>query len=235
MLDEFKLVAYQEHNKARLAHLASLGLPLHHRRVLEVGSGPGDHTGFYIERDCTVFAVDARAACLHALRERFPQVETRCADLNEPDALDDLTGFEVAHAYGVLYHLHNPATFLAAVSRATQLLILETCVSHGTDLSINLVDEPSEAFSQAASGRGCRPTRRWVFEEVAKHFPHVYQTRTQPAHEEFPVHWNVPSPHVLSRIVLVGSQDKLSEELLSPVLLETQTRYTDQKCLQNVR
>ena len=36
------------------------GLPLAGRKVLEAGCGPGDHTGFYLERGCSVDAVDAR-------------------------------------------------------------------------------------------------------------------------------------------------------------------------------
>ena len=78
---------YQEHNRARLDHLAGLGIPLSGRRVLELGSGPGDHTGFYITRRCTVVSVDSRQECLDALVQRFPGVPTMRCDLNEPDPL----------------------------------------------------------------------------------------------------------------------------------------------------
>ena len=54
---------YETHNRARLRHLASLGLELS-GRVLEVGSGPGDHTAFYLERGCSVVSIDARRECL---------------------------------------------------------------------------------------------------------------------------------------------------------------------------
>src|SRR5271154_2654281 len=33
-----------------------LGLPLQDRKVLEVGCGPGDHTGFFIEHGCSMVA-----------------------------------------------------------------------------------------------------------------------------------------------------------------------------------
>jgi hypothetical protein len=52
---------YTQHNQARLKHLASLGLPIGGRTVLEVGAGPGDDTAFYLERGCRVTA-NGRAA-----------------------------------------------------------------------------------------------------------------------------------------------------------------------------
>lgn len=68
---------YREHNRARLEDLQSLGLPLSDARVLELGSGPGDHTGFYVERRCRMTAVDARQECLDMPANRFPYVTSR--------------------------------------------------------------------------------------------------------------------------------------------------------------
>lgn len=42
---------YLRHNARRLEHLASLGLPITGRSVLEVGAGIGDHSHFYIDRE----------------------------------------------------------------------------------------------------------------------------------------------------------------------------------------
>src|ERR1700733_6970757 len=89
-MDYFYSEHYQTHNRARLSHLASLGLPLAGRQVLEVGCGPGDHTGFYLERGCAVFSVDARQECIEAVQARYPQVDTAQVDLNRPDALRGL-------------------------------------------------------------------------------------------------------------------------------------------------
>ena len=51
---------YQRHNARRLEHLASLRLDLAGKRVLEVGAGIGDHTTFFLDRDCTVVATEPR-------------------------------------------------------------------------------------------------------------------------------------------------------------------------------
>ncbi len=104
-LSNFFSTPYQVHNRARLAHLESLRLPLANRRVLELGSGPGDHTGFYVQRGCAVVSVDARQDCLDVLKQRYPGAKAELCDLNDPAALGPLGSFEVIHCYGILYHL----------------------------------------------------------------------------------------------------------------------------------
>ena len=51
---------YQRHNARRQEHLASLQLDLAGKRVLEVGAGIGDHTTFFLDRECTVVATEPR-------------------------------------------------------------------------------------------------------------------------------------------------------------------------------
>src|SRR5207344_1132901 len=51
-------------NRARQQHLASLGLDLAGKNVLEVGAGIGLHTPFFLERGCDVTVTDGRSASL---------------------------------------------------------------------------------------------------------------------------------------------------------------------------
>jgi hypothetical protein len=212
---------------ARLGHLASLGLPLERRNVIELGSGPGDHTGFYIARGCRVTAVDARHECLEALHDRFPDVTTVCADLNDAHALASLGPFEVAHCYGILYHLESPESLIAALARmCSDLAIIETCVSPGGGLEVPLVDECGDDYSQSVTNRGCRPTRRWVFREIGRRFPWVYVTRTQPDHPEFPVDWTGDfSDAGLVRSIFVASRKELKNPLLVGEVPNRQDRF----------
>ncbi len=225
-MDYFYSPHYQAHNQARLSHLASLGLPLEGRRVLDVGSGPGDHTGFYLDRGCSVFAVDARPECLRAVQDRYPGIETAQIDLNTPNALTSLGSFEVVHCYGLLYHLEDPKSGIASMaSVCSHLLLLESCVAARRSDEVVPAQEMAEDFTQALRGLGCRPARQWLFETLREYFPFVYQTRTQPNHPEFPLDWSsVTDEQGLIRIVLACSREPLQMPLLSPCLLEQQAR-----------
>ncbi len=224
-LSPFGSEEYQRHNAARLEHLASLGLPLGKRTTLEVGSGPGDHTGFYLDRGCTVLATDARPECLEALRNRYPQVATAIVDWNFPPA--NLGKFEVVHCYGILYHLQYPQQALDAIAAACQdLLALETCVAPGAANELVIGREDAANATQSFTGWACRPTRRWVFEQLRQRFPFVYLTRTQPNHFQFPTDWTQPYRiDQLIRAVFVASRRELALPSLSNQLLIHQVPF----------
>lgn len=218
---------YQEHNRARLDHLNSLGIPLSDSRVLELGSGPGDHTGFYETRGCEVVAVDSRQECLDTLVQRFPNVRTMRCDLNEPDPLRKLGSFDIVHCYGILYHLEKPQTLLRYMGEVcTGVAIVETCVTAARAWAVELVDEILEDWTQSSTGRASRPTRQWVFDELGRYFPFVYHTKTQPSHAEFPTDWNnLAGTPPLIRSVFVASKRPLELPTLSSKLLDVQSRF----------
>ena len=56
-------------------HLASLGLSLEGRRVLEVGAGVGHLSGFFLERGCDLVVTEGRPENVAELRRRFPNIE----------------------------------------------------------------------------------------------------------------------------------------------------------------
>jgi hypothetical protein len=225
-ISEFSGWHYVRHNARRQEHLASLGLPLAERTVIEVGAGIGDHTSFFLDRGCTVVTSDGRPDNVRLLALRYPQLDIRQLDLDDPDP-SFTEQAEVVYCYGTLYHLERPAeaiAFLAGLT--TDILLLETCVSPGSDERLNPVDEDVTNPSQALRGRGCRPTRPWVFGRLADHFPHVYVTTTQPWHEEFPLDWDfTPDPDRLTRSVFVASRRPLVSPSLSTLIPERQTRH----------
>ena len=225
VLREFHSEHYNRHNLARLEHLSSLGLPLEGCSVLEVGAGIGDHTVFYLDRGCTVRVTDARPENLAILHKKFAndkRVEVGMLDMDSPHPLD--LNFDIIHCYGVLYHLQHPQQALAYLSKhCNRLLVLETCVSFGEEQLINPVAEVSYQYSQSIYGFGCRPTRTWVWNILLTLFPHVYVTRTQPKHEEFPLDWSQKQNNEdgLTRTIFVASLQNLNHnEMLSSVLLQ---------------
>lgn len=204
---EFLSPAYQQHNIARLQHLESLGLDLDRKSVLELGAGVGDHTVFYLHRNCSVLPVDGRPECVRMLKQRLG-VEARVMDLDrEPEQIQKLGRFDIVHCYGLLYHLSSPQQFLLHVSKVGGTLLLETCVSIGEGSQMQGVHEAAGVPSQALHGEGCRPTREWVFETLKLDYPFVYATKTQPKHREFPLEWTTlpRSPSGLTRAVFVAS------------------------------
>ncbi|MBI3879806.1 MAG: class I SAM-dependent methyltransferase [Verrucomicrobia bacterium] len=204
----FSTQGYARHNARRLEHLASLHLPVAGLSVLEVGAGIGDHTTYFLDRGCKVTTTEARAESVELLRQRFPGVDVQ--------------------ALGLLYHLGKPAEAIAFMAKnCTRHLFLETWGSFGDEKAEHLVEEVQRNPTQSFSGKGCRPTRPWLFAELKKHFEFVYCPTTQPNHPEFPLDWTDrakhPSPY--TRMVFIASRVPIKSELLSPTLVARQVRH----------
>src|SRR5262249_51294506 len=68
----FRSDGYLRHNARRLEHLASLQIPVAGLSVLEIGAGIGDHSHYYIDRDCVITITEARSENLEWLKKRYP-------------------------------------------------------------------------------------------------------------------------------------------------------------------
>jgi SAM-dependent methyltransferase len=199
-------------NHARQSHLASLGLDLQGKKVLEVGAGIGLHTAFFLERGCTVTVTDGRAENVAEIARRHPpgqtDVRTAIVDL-EIDRPIELGRFDIVYCYGLLYHLSNPERALARLADVCDgQLLLETAVSPGTHDELLLVRDP-DAFNQAISGIGCRPTRLWILNRLKSLFGYGYIPRTQPDHVDFPADWVHTPIQTMHRSIFVGSRTPL--------------------------
>jgi Methyltransferase domain len=205
---------YQMHNVARLRHLESLALPIAGKSVLEFGAGIGDHTFFYLTKGCRVVSTDVRRELLEVLTSRFDVTALVINAETDRQKIQALDKVDIVHCYGLLYHIQTPMEFLQSLGSKCDLLLLETCVSH--DLREDgeyIVRENSQDPTQAISGLGCRPTRRWVYNVLRGSFRHVYFPRTQPAHPEFPVNWGIEleDRSKLIRAVFIASQTDLGD------------------------
>jgi hypothetical protein len=224
--DDFHNWDYLRHNQRRQEHLASLGLPLDGRSVLETGAGIGDHTSFFLDRGCTVVVTEARPENLDYLRGRFPSLDVAMLDLDRPESSFGHR-CEIVYCYGTLYHLARPAEALAFLAeRCDDLLLLETWVSPADGESVEIVPEVQSMPSQSFSGHGSRPTRAWVRARLGDHFPHVYLTRTQPWHEEFPLDWpSAAGARRPTRAVFVASRTPIDNPALTDEIPVRQTRH----------
>lgn len=206
ILDFFLASYYQQHNVARLSHLESLGLNLSNKKVLEFGAGIGDHTIFYLFKNCNVLPTDARPELVEIIKNRFgirAEVFNAEKDLLK---LEKFEYFDIIHCYGILYHLNNPNKFIEAVSSIGETLLLETCVSPDhLPVDVYYLKENQKDHTQAVSGIGCRPSRKWVENELKKNYKFVYYPKTQPDHLEFPLNWDNRPEKSLIRAIFIAS------------------------------
>jgi 2-polyprenyl-3-methyl-5-hydroxy-6-metoxy-1,4-benzoquinol methylase len=203
-------------NMARQAHLASLGLDLARKQVLEVGAGIGLHTPFFLERGCEVLVTDGNPVNVGEIRRRLPHVRSALLDLEQDGAIAALGTFDIVYCYGLLYHLSNPEAAIAKLASVCRgQLLLETVVGLGRYPEVQLIRD-FVSNNQAVSGIGCRPTRSWIMQTLTRYFGHAYVTRTQPDYPDFTSDWLIPETRLIYRGVFVGSKYPLSRsELLS--------------------
>jgi hypothetical protein len=224
--DVFWSTHYTRHNQRRQEHLATLGLDLTDRTVLEVGAGIGDHTSFFLDRGCTVMVTEAQEQNLAVLRARYPDLDVGPLDLNAPPP--EAIPVDIVYCYGTLYHLDHPAAAIRWMAgSAESMLLLETCVAAAEEDTVFPFEETAGDPDNAMSGHGCRPTRSWVRRELASCFAHVYMPVTQPWHEEFPLDWSSPelADRTLIRSVFIASH----QPIVNPRLVED-LPMTQQRC-----
>lgn len=88
---------YQAHNIARLQHLDSLNLDLSRKKILELGAGVGDHTLFYLFRNCEILPIEGRMDLVQHVKTRLGidsalQMDFE-KDLEKLKKIKDLTSF----------------------------------------------------------------------------------------------------------------------------------------------
>lgn len=209
-------------NRARLAHLETLGLPLDGARVLDAGCGVGYHAEFYVSRGCQVVCVDGRPGNIAILRRRHPGVEAHVANV-ERDDLGPYGRFDLIHCYGLLYHLENPVAALRNLAAVCDgLMIIETIVCDHALPVLRLADE-TKSSNQALSGLGCRPSPSFVAMALNRiGFRFVYGAKEPPAHEDFRFDWRGDGDDRRDgrnlRCVFVASRRHLASDSLLPLL-----------------
>ena len=231
VLQTFRHPHFLRLNQRRQEHLATLGLDLRDRRVLEVGAGIGDHTSYFLDRGCSVLALEPRyenclvfARTMHELRAQGCAAVKRCDLVNcDVESLGEFVrdSFDVIYCYGVLYHVADPVAALHSLAaRCTDLFLLETAVRFGAQESVATGYEDHRVPSQSIHGGGNRPTRPWLLKQLKSLFAHVYVPHTQPAHEEFPTDWTDASPDrgkEYTRAIFIASRRPIAD---NPALLD---------------
>lgn len=220
-VNDFQAPHAQANNQLRLEHLHSLGLDLENKRVLEVGAGIGELSPFFLERHCELSAIEIRPENIGRLQQRFPQVTTYQIDLDLlPKHFDET--YEVVFAYDILSYLQVPEkTIQWLASRTEELLLIETQVSPARTESIHFNNAENSHRHLSFHGKENKPTRLWLLNQLKKHFPYVYFTKTQPRWLHFPTVWEKSDKPC--RCVIIASRTPLDNELLTQTIPKTQT------------
>lgn len=210
-------------NAARMDHLASLGLPLLRRTVLEPGAGIGRLTGFWEQRHCKVTSLDLLASNVEENRFRHPErAHLLCRGVEQGFA--DLGRFDIVFCYGLLYHVRDPLKCLQDMAAVTDdLLLIETMVHGEDDGELHLYPQ-SDGADQGVAGAAFRPARNWLMNRLCELFAAAYVSRTQPNYPDFPLSW--PVAYGVCRSIFVGSRQPLDLPTLLKHLPSEQTRFT---------
>lgn len=213
--------SYQHINIERLKHLDNLNLNIENKKVIDLGAGVGDHTLFYLLKNCIVQPVEGRQDLVEFIKYRF-NLDAKCINFEKDlHKLKEFSGFDFIHCYGLLYHLNNPEQFLKQVSSVGNILLLETMVSGNSDNDVNLTPEDKLNSTQALSGIGCRPNRKWLFNTLKKNFEYVYIPLKQPNHSQFPKNWDeIESSNTHTRVVFIASHTKIASEELTDSFIQ---------------
>jgi SAM-dependent methyltransferase len=171
-------------NRARLDHLASLGLPVDGRSVLEVGAGVGNLSGFFLERGCRLVTTEARLENVAELRRRYPDVKSEVIDVE--DSLAALGRFEIVFCYGLLYHLESPVRALRNMAEVCDdLLLIETVVCD-SPLPVARLDDETLSVSQALLGLAHRPSPSYLALALNRiGFEHIYAAKERPDYPDY--------------------------------------------------
>lgn len=126
------------------------------RTLLELGCGQGDIGATFAKLGARVTASDARAEHIAIARERHPQIEFVCADLDNEWPFN--RHFDFILHQGLLYHLEPTHRSLHKACQACDHLILETEVCDASDPTTVVLVEEKQSYDQAFNRKGCRPS-----------------------------------------------------------------------------
>lgn len=216
----FQSFNYIRHNARRLEHLSSLGLDLIGKKVLELGAGSGDHTSFYLDRQCDVVATDARQENIDFLLKRlsnhkfFKKLKTSIVDVEKNIAINEV--FDIVHCYGLLYHIAEPKKLLYNISRLCKgMVIIETKCMISDENNVVFGDENKNERYHSVSGTNFRPSRTWLHSCLSDLFEYVYWPITQPNHEEFPLDFELFENHFdHPRAIVIASRFPIENHML---------------------
>ena len=155
---------YPEFVRTRTACMVRhFGLPFFKgKTVLEAGCGYG-YAGQLLEAmGAIVTSSDARPEHLAVVNKRFPKRKTVLIDCNK----DEIAGeYDLIVAFGLLYHLENPAHFIEQCGKATRALCLCSIVIDSEEETLAPY-KAETSFDQSVTDKSCFASPAWILKQM---------------------------------------------------------------------
>lgn len=128
--------------------------------VLEVGAGLGHIGDVFADLGFDVTSTDGRPDHVKIMEARGRKSFVLDCDKATPDIVEQ---YDLIIAFGVLYHLSHPETFIKSCE-GSKVLLIETAVCDLTEAVCPKISEAKgwRGQDQALNKFGCRPSPAWV-------------------------------------------------------------------------
>lgn len=142
------------------------------RSVLDLGTGDGDVAFFLASLDCQVDAIDFGPSNYNALagaRQMRELLNATSVTVHEMDLDEHFTlprpRYDLALAFGVLYHIKNPFYLLEHLARRCRYLLLSTRVAAVDVRTGTSLQDLPVAYLVGELETNADPTNYWIFSQ----------------------------------------------------------------------
>jgi SAM-dependent methyltransferase len=165
--------------------LSDMRQKLRIRSVADVGCGVGYFSGFLRELGFEVTGFDGRSKNVEEATNRYPSIEFRHADVEDP-SIARSGPYDMVLCFGLLYHLENPLRALRNLSAmAGRLLLIESYATPQKEMVLFLREEPA-LEDQSLTSLALYPSESALIRICYRiGFPWVYRFLSLPDHEDF--------------------------------------------------
>lgn len=153
--------------------------------ALDAGCGVGYFASFLHGMAFSVTAFDARPGNVEEARRRFPHIEFKVADVQDP-AVCQLGMFDLVLCFGLLYHLENPFAAIRNLHALTKKVLLVESMCVANPLPTLLFRDEGQGEDQSLRFVAFYPSESCLVKMLYRAgFSHVYRFTLLPDHEDF--------------------------------------------------
>jgi SAM-dependent methyltransferase len=167
--------------------LPDLKKQLNLRTALDLGCGLGHYSELLHKHGLRVLGVDGRPENVQEARRRYPHIDFRVADAEDP-ALVELGGFDLVFCFGLLYHLENPFRVIRSIAQlASQASLMEGIVYPSAEPAMVLLDE-NTGEDQGLNYLAFYPSEACLAKMIrSSGFVGCYNPISMPAHPDYQI------------------------------------------------